>query len=98
MNWTEISLEINADDIDKAAAIANMTVPYGIYIEDYRNLEEETWEIANIDLIDEELLKKGGFYHKLYKGLYPHIYSRRRKSERGGFVSQREAESGKYTQ
>lgn len=58
MNWTEISLEINADDIDKAAAIANMTVPYGIYIEDYRNLEEETWEIANIDLIDEELLKK----------------------------------------
>ena len=33
MNWTEISLEINADDIDKAAAIANMTVPYGIYIE-----------------------------------------------------------------
>ena len=51
MNWTEISLEINADDIDKAAAIANMTVPYGIYIEDYRNLEEETWEIANIDQI-----------------------------------------------
>lgn len=92
MNWTEISLEINADDIDKAAAIANMTVPYGIYIEDYRNLEEETWEIANIDLIDEELLKK-----RPYKGLYPHIYSRRRKSERGGFVSQREAESGKYT-
>ena len=34
MNWTEISLEINADDIDKAAAIANMTVPYGIYIEE----------------------------------------------------------------
>lgn len=66
MNWTEISLEINADDIDKAAAVANMTVPYGIYIEDYRNLEEETWEIANIDLIDEELLKKDrtkGFIH-----------------------------------
>ena len=32
MNWTEISLEINADDIDKAAAIANMTVPYGISV------------------------------------------------------------------
>ena len=35
-------------------------------IEDYRNLEEETWEIANIDLIDEELLKKDrtkGFIH-----------------------------------
>ena len=66
MNWTEISLEINAEDIEKAAAMANMTVPYGIYIEDYRNLEEETWESANIDLIDEELLKKDrtkGFIH-----------------------------------
>ena len=44
----------------------DMAVPYGIYIEDYRNLEEETWEIANIDLIDEELLQKDrtkGYIH-----------------------------------
>jgi len=66
MDWTEIVIEIAADDIDKAAAIANMAVPYGIYIEDYRTLREETLEIANIDLIDEELLKKDksrGFIH-----------------------------------
>ena len=57
-NWTEIVIEISADDIDRAADIANMTVPYGIYIEDYRTLEEEAWEIAHIDLIDEDLLEK----------------------------------------
>ena len=52
MDWTEVKIEIPADCIDRAADIANMVVPYGIYIEDYRNLESETWEIANIDLID----------------------------------------------
>lgn len=66
MEWTEVIIEINADDIDVATDIANMVVPYGVYIEDYRTLEEETWEIANIDLIDEELLKKDrtkGYIH-----------------------------------
>ena len=58
MDWTEISVEVKAGQIDEAAAIANMTVPYGIYIEDYSQLEDEVMEIARIDLIDEELLKQ----------------------------------------
>lgn len=58
MEWTEVLIKIEANDIDTAADIANMVVPYGIYIEDYRTLEKETWEIANIDLIDEDLLNK----------------------------------------
>ena len=58
MDWTEIAVEVEADRIDDAAAIANMTVPYGIYIEDYSTLEEEVMEIAHIDLIDEDLLQK----------------------------------------
>ena len=56
MDWTEISVEVGADKIDDAAAIANMTVPYGIYIEDYSELEQEVMAIAHVDLIDEELL------------------------------------------
>lgn len=56
--WTEIKIEIPADDLDTAGDIAQMTVPYGIYIEDYRSLEEETMEIAHIDLIDEDLVNK----------------------------------------
>ena len=58
MDWTEVTVPVNAADIDKAGDIAQMVVPYGIYIEDYSNLEQEAREIAHIDLIDEELLKK----------------------------------------
>lgn len=58
MNWTEIKVRIDEAKTDEAAAIANMTVPYGIYIEDYADLEQGAWEIAHIDLIDEELLQK----------------------------------------
>lgn len=57
-NWTELKLTISAEQVDAAAAIAQMTVPYGIYIEDYSNLEAEVEEIAHIDLIDEELLAR----------------------------------------
>lgn len=58
MDWTEVAVTVNADKLDLAGDIAQMVVPYGIYIEDYRNLEEEAWEIAHIDIIDEDLLKK----------------------------------------
>ena len=58
MNWTEITAKVPTDKTDQAAAIANMTVPYGIYIEDYTNLEADAQEIAHIDLIDQELVSK----------------------------------------
>ncbi len=57
-SWTEIKISIDCKDIEKAGDIANMVVPYGIYIEDYSELEGEVMDIAHIDLIDEELLKK----------------------------------------
>lgn len=57
-NWTEVKIEVPAAQVDLAGDIANMVVPYGIYIEDYSNLEAEAMEIAHIDLIDEELLRK----------------------------------------
>ena len=58
MDCTEIIITVESNDAEKAEAIAHMTVPYGIYIEDYTNLEDEVLEVANIDIIDEELLKK----------------------------------------
>ena len=57
-NWTELKIEVPAEQADLAGAIANMVVPYGIYMEDYSHLEEEAMEIAHIDLIDEGLLQK----------------------------------------
>lgn len=65
-SWTEIRITVDTKDIDMAGNIANMVVPYGIYIEDYSALEDEVMEIAHIDLIEEELLKADrtkGFIH-----------------------------------
>ena len=58
MDWTEVCIRVATDRTDEAAAIANMAVPYGLYIEDYSDLEEGAREIAHIDLIDEELLSR----------------------------------------
>ena len=58
MDWTEVCIRIPAVHVDEASAIANMVVPYGIYIEDYSDLEQGAREIARIDLIDEDLLAK----------------------------------------
>jgi len=57
-NWTEIKITVPAEHAETASSIANMVVPYGIYIEDYRDLEAQALEIAHIDLIDEALLEK----------------------------------------
>ena len=57
-DWVEILLTVGVNDVDMASDIATMTVPYGFYIEDYSDLEQGAREIAHIDLIDEDLLKK----------------------------------------
>ena len=40
MDWTEIAVTVDVKDVDLAGDIANMAVPYGIYIEDYSDLEQ----------------------------------------------------------
>ena len=57
-DWTEVKMTVDAKNAGLAEAIAQMAVPYGIYIEDYSHLDEEVREVAHIDLIDAELLKK----------------------------------------
>ena len=58
MEYTEVKIYVKTQDTERASNIAVMAVPYGIYIEDYSDLEEAAWEIAHIDLIDEALLQK----------------------------------------
>ncbi len=66
MNWNEITVNVSAEALETASAIANMTVPYGIYIEDYSDLEQSAWDIAHIDLIDEELIAKDRSIAKIH--------------------------------
>ena len=58
MDWTAIHIQVRVKDLEAAAAIAQMAVPYGIYIEDYSDLEQQVEEIAHVDLIDQALLQK----------------------------------------
>ena len=57
-HWTEIKIAVDAKNVDIAGEIVGEVAPNGIYIEDYANLESEVEQIAHIDLIDEDLLKK----------------------------------------
>lgn len=71
-SWTEIKITVDTKDIDTAGAIANMVVPYGIYIEDYSSLDEEVFEIAHIDLIEESLLQKDRSKGVIHVYINPH--------------------------
>lgn len=88
--WTEVRIEVPAERIDAAGDIAHMTVPYGIYLEDYRFLEEEIDEIAHIDLIDEALKDKDRS-----KGIV-HIYLEpgENPAEAVAFLQEQYAEAG----
>lgn len=58
MDWCELQIRVPVARLEQAEAIANMAVPYGIYTEDYSDLEVAAQEIAHIDLIDEDLIAK----------------------------------------
>jgi len=58
MEWTDINITVAKRDADTAEAIATMVANGGIYIEDYSDLEQQAWEIAHVDLIEQELLDK----------------------------------------
>ena len=58
MNWTEILVTVDTKNTEVCAAICNMAAIGGIYIEDYSDLEQGEWDIAHIDLIDQELIDK----------------------------------------
>lgn len=70
--WTEIKITVNSADIDLAGSIANMVVPYGIYIEDYSALEDEILEISHIDLIEKSLLEKSRSEGIIHIYINPH--------------------------
>lgn len=71
--WTELTCRVAVGDLDEMAAIAQMVVGAGLYIEDYSDLEEKTLEIAHIDLIDEELVAKDRAHALIHLYLPPEM-------------------------
>lgn len=93
-SWSEIIITVDTKDIDTAGSIANMVVPYGIYIEDYSDLENEVMEIAHIDLIDENLLKADRSKGYIHVYINPH----ENPAEAVSFITERlENEGIKFT-
>lgn len=88
--WNEIIIHISAKDVEVAGNIANMVVPYGIYIEDYSDLENEVMEIAHIDLIDEKLLNEDRSKAYIHVYINPH----ENPFEAVSFIEQRLREQG----
>lgn len=85
MNYTEVKIFVPTGDTERASGIAVMTVPYGIYIEDYSDLEQGAWEIAHIDLIDEDLLGKD----RSESVIHIYIEEGNNPAEAVSFISQR---------
>ena len=67
MEWTDIQITVPQQYAETAEAIATMVSNGGIYIEDYRDLEQQAWEIAHVDLIEQDLL------HELNKDNIPNL-------------------------
>jgi len=70
-DWTEIVITVPVAQAETAEAVAQMTVPYGMYIEDYSDLEQGVEEIAHIDLIDEELAARDREHARIHIYISP---------------------------
>ena len=57
-NWCDIKIKISSKDLEKASAIANMTVRGGISIEDYSTLLEDLKLFGPLEIVDKDLLAK----------------------------------------
>ena len=66
LDYTEIIFTLPVEYIERAGDIANMANTGGIYIEDYRDLEQDVRDIAHIDLIDADLLSKDKSVGKIH--------------------------------
>ena len=71
MLWTDIEITVPQAYAGTAEAIATMVANGGIYIEDYSDLEQQAWEIAHVDLIEQELLDKPRDVVKVHMYLAP---------------------------
>ena len=71
MEWTDIQITVPQRCAETAEAIATMVSNGGIYIEDYSDLEQQSWEIAHVDLIEQELLDKPRDIVKVHMYLAP---------------------------
>ena len=56
--WNEITVKVKTEDTARASDVCTVIADMGIYVEDYSDLENIVWNIAHVDLIEQELLER----------------------------------------
>lgn len=90
MDWTEIIVQVASDDAELAAAVASMTASYGLYIEDYADMEATLPQIGWVDDIDEELLARDRETARIHM----YLPKNQNPAEAAGFITARLSAEG----
>ena len=56
--WNELTVKVKTEDTGRASDVCTVIADMGIYVEDYSDLENVVWNIAHVDLIEQELLER----------------------------------------
>ena len=83
--WNELTVKVSTEDTERAAAICTMTADMGIYIEDYSDIEQEVWNIAHVDLIEQELLERD----RAHSLIHVYIKQEEQAAEAAAFLDER---------
>ena len=56
--WNELTVKVKTEDTARASDVCTVVADMGIYVEDYSDLVNVVWNIAHVDLIEQELLER----------------------------------------
>ena len=56
--WNELTVKVKTEDTARTSDVCTVIADMGIYVEDYSDLENVVWNIAHVDLIEQELLER----------------------------------------
>ena len=72
--WNELTVKVKTDDTTRASDVCTVIADMGIYVEDYSDLENVVWNIAHVDLIEQELLERDRTHSLI------HVYIKQEKA------------------
>ena len=72
--WNELTVKVKTEDTARASDVCTVIADMGIYVEDYSDLENVVWNIAHVDLIEQELLERDRTHSLI------HVYIKQEKA------------------
>lgn len=72
--WNELTVKVKTEDTARTSDICTVIADMGIYVEDYSDLENVVWDIAHVDLIEQDLLERDRTHSLI------HVYIKQEKA------------------